>query len=479
MGPACARHLVIVFILGMILNLNVPEVLGAAGTASELCLPRSFSHLIDRIKPAVVNISTSAVVNAPSNPLQDVPGGQELFDELFGPFARLPERKMMRKSLGSGFVIDPQGFIVTNNHVVEMAQEITVKLSDGRDFPAKLVGKDPKTDLALIRISVPSRDLPVLPLGNSETVKVGDWIVAIGNPFGLEQTVTKGIISATARIIGTGLYDEFLQTDAAINPGNSGGPLVNLDGEVVGISSAVVAGGQGIGFAIPSTLAKSIVPQLKEHGRVRRGWVGAAIQSVTPAIAHEFGRKNAEGALVADVTEKGPAERGGMKQGDIIVSYDGRKIVSAADLPRIAAETPVGKRVPVGVVREGKELTITVVVADMPDRKEPKAAAAVREGIAFFGITVQEPSAVVRERLHLQEAKGVVVTGVAPASLAAEAGFLPGDLIVEINRKPVSTLEGFTSAVNAIPPGKTLLVLVKREGRGLYLTVSPSFAPAS
>ncbi len=329
--------------------------------------PQSFADLAERVNPGVVNISTTTTVRIPGNPFRHYFGpGEGPFEDFFRRFFEdIPDRELRQQSLGSGFIIDKDGYIITNNHVVERAVEIKVKLIDGREFNAKVVGRDSKTDLALIKIWSPFKDLPVLPLGDSDSVRVGDWVLAIGNPFGLEHTVTKGIISATGRVIGSGPYDNFLQTDAPINPGNSGGPLVDLKGEVVGINTAIVATGQGIGFATPSNMAKSIISQLREKGKVARGWIGVSVQSITPEIGKALGLKELKGALVADVFQSGPADAGGMKRGDIIIAFDGKEVKNISDLPRIVAETAAGKTVEVKVLRDGKQTNLKITVGEM------------------------------------------------------------------------------------------------------------------
>ncbi len=330
--------------------------------------PQSFADLAEKVKPAVVNISTEKTVRIPGSPFRHFFGPDESpFGDFFNRFfGDIPDRELKQQSLGSGFIIDKDGYIITNNHVVEGADEIKVKLADGREFKAKVIGRDSKTDLALIKISSVFKNLPTLSLGDSDKVRVGDWVLAIGNPFGLEHTVTQGIISASGRAIGAGPYDNFLQTDAPINPGNSGGPLVNLKGEVIGINTAIIAGGQGIGFAIPSNMAKSVISQLKEKGRVTRGWIGVSIQSLTPEIAYVVGLKEPKGALVADVVPGGPADYAGIRRGDIIISFDGKTIKDISDLPKIVAQTDIGKMVEMKIIRQGKELTINIKVGEMP-----------------------------------------------------------------------------------------------------------------
>lgn len=331
--------------------------------------PQSFADLAEKVKPAVVNISTETTVRIPGNPDRHFFGFEEegpfgdFFKRFFGD---IPDRELKQQSLGSGFIIDKEGYIITNNHVVEGAEEIRVKLADKREFKARVVGRDPKTDIALLKISSVFKDLPTLQLGDSDKIRVGDWVLAIGNPFGLEHTVTQGIISATGRVIGSGPYDNFLQTDAPINPGNSGGPLINLKGEIIGINTAIIASGQGIGFTIPSNMGKSIITQLKEKRKVTRGCIGVSIQTLTPELAHSFGLKEPKDALVADVESGGPADIAEIKRGDIIISFNGKEIREMSDLPKIVAETPIGKTVAVKIMRNGKEKVLRITIAPQP-----------------------------------------------------------------------------------------------------------------
>jgi serine protease Do len=336
----------------------------------------AFADLAESVKPAVVNISTLSSVRIPGNPFQfffgegprDGSRASEQFDAYIRRFfGDIPDRELKQKSLGSGVIIDRSGYILTNNHVVQRADEITVRMTDGREFRARVMGRDAKTDLSLIKIPSEGHNLPFLPLGDSDKMRVGDWVLAIGNPFGLAHTVTKGIISATGRVIGTGPYDNFLQTDAPVNPGNSGGPIVSLKGEVVGIATAIIATGQGIGFAVPSNMARDIAAQLREKGRVVRGWMGVVVQEMTPEIARSFGMKEASGALIGDVVAGGPAEVAGMKRGDIIVGYNDKPVKSVSDLPMMVARTPIGSTARVKVMREGKEKTLKLKVGEMPE----------------------------------------------------------------------------------------------------------------
>jgi serine protease Do len=375
---------------------------------------------------------------------------------------------MRQRSLGSGFIIDKDGYIITNNHVVEGAQEIKVKLTDGREFSAKVMGKDPKTDLALIKISSLFKDLPVLALGDSDKIRVGDWVIAVGNPFGLEHTVTQGIISATGRVIGSGPYDNFLQTDAPINPGNSGGPLINVMGEVVGVNSAIIAGGQGIGFAIPSNMAKSVSAQLKEKGKVTRGWIGVSIQSVSPEIAKAFGLKEEKGALVAGVVAGSPAEAAGIKRGDIIVSFDGKEIKNSTDLPVRVAEAQLGRTVTVKVLREGKETDLSVKVSEMP---EGKFAALTGSRESSLGVTVKDITPELRRQLGIREKSGVIVIDVASGSPAEDAGLRAGDVIKEVNRKPVKSVKDYETLIAKAREDEPLLLLIQRGNQAIFVAI--------
>ncbi len=339
-----------------------------------IMVPATFSDLAEKVRPGVVNLQVVKKVKNIGLSSRNFPGfpfgDKDPFGDFFGPFSQgNPPRGFEQRGVGSGFVISRNGYILTNNHVVEGADQIKVKLSNGKEYKGKVVGRDPKTDLALLKIEGAS-DLHPLNLGNSEDMKVGNWVVAVGSPFGLEQTVTAGIVSAKGRVIGSGPYDNFIQTDASINPGNSGGPLINMKGEVVGINTAIVAQGQGIGFAIPINMAKEIAGQLQDKGHVTRGWLGVTIQEVTPELAKSFGLKENKGALVAQVSPGSPAEKAGIEQGDIILEFDGKKISEANDLPRIVASTPVGKMIDLKLSREGKVMDRSLKVGEMDEKED-------------------------------------------------------------------------------------------------------------
>jgi len=446
---------------------------GGCGSKTEVVgFPQSFADLAEKVKPAVVNISTTAKVKVPGNPFKHFFEGQEdegqyrdFFRKFFGD---VPDREMKQQSLGSGFIIDSSGLIITNNHMIEGAEEIKVKLADGREFKAKVLGRDPKTDLALIKLDSSSGQLPALTLGDSDKMRVGDWVLAVGIPFGLEHTVTQGIISATGRVIGSGPYDNFLQTDAPINPGNSGGPLVNLRGEVIGINTAIVSGGQGLGFAIPSSMAKTVITQLKEKGKVTRGWIGVSIQSITPDLAKSFDLPEPKGALIGDLLPGGPADKAGLRQGDVIVSFGGKPIKDANDLPRYVAETPIGKRVEVTVFRNGKKQSFTVKVEEMVEEKAATEPPGRQE--VSYGMKVEDLTPKWREHLHSTEKSGVVVASVEEGSSADEAGVETGDIIKEVNRKEVRNLAEFNAAMAKTGKGPVLL-MVKRDKQSFYASL--------
>jgi serine protease Do len=368
--PLLRRYLFFVAIISLtaFLTFLMVSCQKDGGKTEVVGFPQSFADLAAKVNPAVVNIATTTTVRVPGNPFRHFFGpnerGNPLEDFFKRHFGDMPDRELKRSSLGSGFIIDKDGYIITNNHVVDGADDIKVRLADGREFKAKVVGRDPKTDIALIKILSLFKDLPVLQLGDSDKIRVGDWVLAAGNPFGLENTVTQGILSAKGRELGASPFDTFLQTDAPINPGNSGGPLVNVKGEVIGINTAIIAAGQGIGFAIPINIAKKVVPVLKEKGKIIRGWLGVSIQSVTPEVATALGLKSAEGALVADIASGGPADKAGIKRGDIITAFDGNPIRKASDLSALVAQILPGKDVTVKIIRKDKEMTLTVKIGE-------------------------------------------------------------------------------------------------------------------
>jgi len=450
-----------------------PAAAAPPAAAGALAALPDFTQLAEKLSPSVVNISTSSQAGAPGvNPFGGDPHefGGEPWERFFGGPA--PKKGMKQRSLGSGFIINRDGYILTNNHVVENADEILVRLDTDKEYKAKIIGRDPKTDIAVIRIEgVP--DLVAAPLGNSDQLRVGEWVVSIGNPFGLEHSITAGIVSAKGRYIGQGSYDQFIQTDAAINPGNSGGPLINLKGEVVGVNSAIFSrsgGNIGIGFAIPINLAKELIPQLEEKGRVTRGWLGVLIQKVTPEIAEHLELQETKGALVADVVEDGPAKAAGIHVGDVIIEFDGHAVKDSTELPLHVARTPIGKSVQVKVIRDNKTETYTVTVAELKD-EETQLATGKDEN---FGLTVQAMTPDIAESLGLsKDVKGVVVSGVESGSSAEDAGLRRGDVILEVNRKPVEDLNAYRKALKGAGAGKSLLLLVRRGENTIFVALKP------
>jgi len=455
---------------------------GFGQTASARGTPEGFADLAEKSLPAVVNISTTQTVNSDSQ-------SQDL-DELFRQFldrqqggeAPKPRRAT---SLGSGFIIDATGFVVTNNHVIENADEITVITHDNEEFKAKLIGTDEKTDLALLKIES-GKPLPFLNWGNSDDTRIGDWVLAIGNPFGLGGSVTAGIVSARQRDINAGPYDDFLQTDASINRGNSGGPMFNMVGEVVGINSAIYSpsgGSVGIGFAIPSNLAKPIIDQIREFGHPRRGWIGVRIQSVSADLAEGLKLPGAKGALVASVTPGGPAELAGIKQGDVVLKFDGRDVTEMRGLPRIVAETPVQKTVDVIVWRKGKEVQLSAKVGEYPENEDQASVETTSkqvepedEGskIESLGIDLATLDQKGREKFGLAgDAEGVLVTDVDQSGPAAEKDLRAGDVIVEVDQKAVKSPGEVRDRVKAAQDNgyRVVTLLVNRKGDFQWVAV--------
>ncbi len=444
-------------------------------SAQKTGIPDSFAELVAKEGHVAVNISTTKVVKGFGRSL---PFRGREFRDFFGEdffrrfFGEIPERELRQRSLGSGVVVSEDGYIMTNNHVVADAEEIVVTFSENERYEAKMIGRDPKTDLALIKIQV-DKPIRAARLGDSDKLRVGDWVVAIGNPFGLGNTLTAGVVSAKGRVIGAGPYDNFIQTDASINPGNSGGPLFNLDGEVIGINTAIFTqsgGNIGIGFAIPINMAKSVMSQLKEKGRVVRGWLGVVIQTVTPEIKEKFGLKTAEGALVGEVTSGGPAEKGGLKRGDVIITFDGKKVETMNSLPPMVAETPIGKDAEIVVIREGKEKTLRVKIGELPE--EPRVAATTMPEIEeSLGLSVQELTPELAESLGLEGEKGVVVSSVRGGSPASEAGLQRGDLIQEIERESIEGMDDYTRIMRESASKDQILMVVKHEGHTRYVVL--------
>ncbi|EGX99710.1 periplasmic serine protease, Do [Nitrospirillum viridazoti Y2] len=492
--PALRRSLMV---LGVLL---LPTACGDPAPARAEPPPHSFAPLVEKMLPAVVNISTTQTMKNKKQgqlPMPEFPPGSP-----FGDFFRDYQQRQKENdqggggddkggatSLGSGFIIDASGYVVTNNHVIEGADEITVRLQDDTQMKATLVGTDKATDIALLKVE-PSSKLPAMVWGNSDALKVGDWVVAIGNPFGLGGTVTAGIISARGRDIGAGKYDDFLQTDASINLGNSGGPLINLNGEVIGMNTAIFspgsnegeAGSVGIGFAIPAVVIKNVVQQLRETGKVRRGWLGVQIQDVTPDIADTLNLKQQRGALVAVVSPGGPGEQAGLKQGDVIISIDGKDVTNGRMLPRIVAEEPVGHKAALVVLRKGGKTNVTVSLGELKEDTEGGAAIAATgngpaeaEGtIDSVGLTLDALSPKIRQKFSVRDdAQGVAVVRVAPNSPAAKREIKAGDLIVEVGQEEVSTPNDVATRVAKAKDNgqKAVLLLVERAGDLLFVAL--------
>jgi serine protease Do len=452
-------------IIGLVFGFHQLPVAAKAGSQG---YPGSFTELTKKASPSVVNIIAVKVMRTPDqggspfgmeDPLRD------FFERFFG--GQMPQ-EYRQNALGTGFIIDKEGFILTNNHVVEQTEELKVRLSDENEYKAQIIGRDPKTDLALIKINS-DKPLAPLTLGDSDSLEVGEWVVAIGNPFGLGNTVTAGIVSAKYRQIGGGPYDNFIQTDASINPGNSGGPLLNLHGEVIGVNSAIFSqsgGNIGIGFAIPVNMAKQLLPQLRE-GKVRRSWLGVMIQDITPELNAKLGLGIDEGALVSDVVGGGPAEKAGIKRGDVIVQFDGKPIRSSHDLPFVVASTPIGKTVGVEVMRDSQRMNLQVKTEEL---KEEAEATPSQEAPPKLGIQVQEITPEMAKNYGLSRTSGVIILKVAPGSPAEEAGLAPGDIIVEIDKNPVGNLEIFNRLLAGVKQGDTILFLIDRGGTTIYVT---------
>lgn len=443
---------------------------GSAVPAAALrMVPVDIPALFKEVSPAVVNISTTQVVrfSRPQRPRS--PLGRDPFEDFWNNFFGNAPREQKRRSLGSGFIVSEDGYILTNNHVVEKADEVTVTLLDKEEFKAELVGSDSKTDIALIKIKA-GKKLPHVALGDSEKLEIGEWVVAIGNPFGLGHTVTAGIVSAKGRIIGSGPYDDFIQTDASINPGNSGGPLFNLQGDVVGINTAIIQGGQGIGFATPIQLAKPVLSQLKEKGKVTRGWLGVYIQRLTPEMAESLSLPGRKGALIADVTKDGPAEKAGLRSGDVIVSYDGRGVSDEHEIPQMVAATKPGKKVTVVVVRDGKEVSVPVTIAEMEGDKVAGRAGGP-DHTKGLGVTVQDITPEIAKQFEIENRKGVIVTQVEGGSPAEDAGIQEGDIVRSINRQPVKNVQEFGAVLKKLKDEKTALFLVERGESRIFLAV--------
>jgi serine protease Do len=432
----------------------------------------ALADVASQVKPTVVNISTTKTVKPEEqiNPLFEDP----FFHKFFG----VPDhqREYKERSLGSGVIVSSDGYIITNNHVIEGASEIKVVLPNKREFKGKLVGADSRSDVAVIKID--DKDLPAITWGDSDKLRAGEMVMAVGSPFGLTQSVTTGIISAVGRVnIGIEDYEDFIQTDAAINPGNSGGALVNMRGELVGINTAIFSrtgGYQGIGFAVPSKMAKQVMESLIRTGKVVRGWLGVSVQDVTPELSKQFGVPVGEGALVGEVVKGSPAEKAGFKRGDVIIEFNGKKVEDSGHLRNLAASTAVGSKIKVEVIRNQKKESLTVTVGELPKETAAAQTGKTATATALSGVTVQNLTPELIDRLGLEpNATGVVVVMVAQGSVADESGLQRGDVITEINRRPVRNVNEYNAEVNKLEKGAAVLLLINRKGSALWLPVSP------
>ena len=454
----------------MVALLTVGQAASAQG------LP-DFTELVEEAAPGVVNISTSRTVQRSSAPGFEGFGGQEIpeiFRHFFGDSFPTPPnggegRSEQRQSLGSGFVISEDGYVMTNAHVVQDADEILVRLNDRRELSAEVIGSDPQTDVALLKIE--ATDLPTLSLGDSDDLKVGEWVAAIGSPFGFDHSVTAGIVSAINRTLPRDAYVPFIQTDVAINPGNSGGPLFNLEGEVVGINSQIFTrsgGFMGVSFAIPINVAMDVAEQLREDGRVNRGWLGVMIQPVSQDLAESFGMESAIGALIADLDPEGPAAQGGLQAGDVILEVNGEEVERSSTLPRLIGRGAPGTEVELTLMRDGEEITESVELGSWPDAEQPQTQANSNDQTRL-GVMVAEIDEAMREQLNISG--GVEVRQVEPDSVAANAGIQPGDVLVSIDHRSVSSSEELVSIVEELPTDRAIPIRLFREGRSLFVAL--------
>ncbi len=424
----------------------------------------SFAAVAETIKPAVININTVSRGGIQGRTPFEEFFGEEFFKRFFG---EIPER-IPQRSLGSGVIVDPTGIALTNAHVVERATDIEVITLDGSKHRAKVIGVDKKTDLAVLKLDDGKNTFRHARLGDSDKAQVGDWVIAVGSPFGLQSTVTAGIISAKARQIGQGPFDDFLQTDAAINPGNSGGPLVNMQGEVIGINTAIVAGGSGIGFAIPSNMARKIYTELRDKGHVTRGWLGVSIQALSPELAREFGVKDTKGVLVNEVVSDSPAAKAGVQRGDILLEFDGKKLEGPGDLQRAVGLFAPDQSARLKVLRDGSEKTLEVKIGQAPDEREAKERPSGRAR-SLLGLEVRPITPEVAARLNLKSTEGVLVARVEDGSSAADAGIQRGDIIKQVNRQNVRSLADFERLTRDAKEGDRITVLLQRGPMSLYV----------
>jgi serine protease Do len=458
--------------VGLMLGSDLPMAM-ASKNAPVRMVPQNFSALADTVSPAVVHIRVEKTVKGggpafhqfDQNPFGDNEQFKKFFGRKFGQ-QRRPEFK--QPGQGSGFIIDKTGYIVTNNHVVEGADTIKVILKDDSEYDAQIVGRDPVTDIALIKVEAKG-NLPTVPMGSSDKLKVGEWVAAIGSPFGLEHTVTAGIVSAKGRVIGSGPYDDFIQTDASINPGNSGGPLINMSGEIVGINTMIIAGGSGIGFAIPIDQAKDIIVQLKTGGEVTRGWLGVTIQDLKGDLAEYYGVQDKSGVLVASIIPGDPADQAGIQPNDIITEVEGKKVTTSRDLTNLAAKLGVGDTAKITVLRDGRPKVLKVKVGKRPLTMAAASDHQRQEKEGEYGFQVTELTPQVAQRYKIKETTGVIVVAVEPNSKAQAAGIQQGDLIIEINRKNVASVKDFKNLIDQHKKDDGINLLVKRMNGGLMV----------
>ena len=445
-----------------------------AKTKATFDAPESFSRLAQMASPAVVNIRIEKTLKSrgpSSRQFQRDPFGREspfkdFFERFFGEEG---QREFRQPSVGSGFIIDKSGFVVTNNHVIENADKIVVKLDDDNEFDATVVGRDPNTDIALLKVEA-DRDLPFIKLGDSDKLQIGQWVMAIGSPFGLERTVTAGIVSAKGRVIGSGPYDDFIQTDASINPGNSGGPLLNMDGEVVGINTAIIASATGIGFAIPISLAEGIITQLKSEGEVTRGWLGVAIQDLTAEMAEYYGLEDRKGVLVADVFKDDPADKAGIRAKDIILEVNDQPIETSRQLTSMIAGLKVGEIAKVDVFRDRRIKTFSIKLAKRDDsRLSARTAPPERREEEELGIRVSELTSEMARQFNIEDMTGVVVVSVASDSKGAEAGIQTGDIIKEINHREIESVDDYKTALKKSKNGESVNFFIWRRNAGFLV----------
>ncbi len=434
--------------------------------------PKYLSRLVKSLSPSVVNISTTSVTKSRGFGFNN-PGGNsndpfdQFFDRFFGD--DLQQREFRRRGLGSGFIISKDGYIITNNHVVRKADEIKVILENEDEYSAELIGTDPKTDLALLKIKPKTALIPVK-IGNSSALDIGDWVLAIGNPFGLGNTVTAGIVSAKGRSLGLGAYDDFIQTDAAINPGNSGGPLFNFKGEVVGVNTAIIAGGQGIGFAIPMNMANRIVSQLQASGKVVRGWLGVHVQQITPEIKQGLNLPDDNGALISDIAPGSPADNSGLKRGDVIVAVNNMQIMDEDDLPKYVANLSPGTKANFKIIRDGKSKTLGIKLSEFPEQQQVSSGKkSTNKTDTAIGLIVDEITPQIQRSYKLKDNNGVIVVKVLSGSAAQQAGIKAGDIILEANRKKIRNVQDIENEFSKITKGTSVLLLINRSNQTIYV----------